>query len=107
MQVDARLIAGTILYGALVLVGSLVLGLVVAPLLGMASGAFAVEADARAFFSWLMLEAVPLLVGLSVFSSAFHRGLSGRPAWVWGAVLVANAVGVWTIGAAVSLLILG
>ena len=95
------------LYGLLVFLGTALLGFVVLPLLGMASGYFTIDAEARGAFSMLTLKAVPYLAGLSILSGVLYRRISERRLRTRAALLAANVVVVWLIGASISLAILG
>lgn len=98
---------GAAVYGLLVFVGAAVLGFVVAPLLGMASGLFAMDTDARAFFSLLTLKGVPYLVGLSTLSAFLHPGLSSRGLRLRLALFALNVLAAWLAAAAIAFTILG
>lgn len=102
-----RRYAAAIGYGALVFAGSALLGFVIAPWLGSASGAFPIEAEARAFFSLLTLAGVPYLAGLCVLSGALHPKLAGRRLRVRIALFGLNVLVAWLCAASIALAILG
>jgi hypothetical protein len=102
----SRYVAATV-YGALVFSGTALLGFVVAPWLALAGGLFSIDAEARSFFSLLTLKGVPCLVGLSVLSAVLHPGCSGHGPLFQVALLGANVLLVWLIGAASAFAILG
>jgi hypothetical protein len=100
---------GPIAYGALVFVAMAGLGFVVLPELGLASGLFRIDAEARAFFSLLTLHSVPFLLAastLSAFAWPTLRALSvpARVAAFVPNVLVAYAaaVGLGALGMALT-----
>jgi len=99
--------ARSALYGLLVFGGTAVLGLVVAPWLGMLTGLFVIEAESRGFFSLLTLAAAPLLAALGVLSGAGYRSIASRGLAIRAALLGANIVVAWLVGAGIALLILG
>jgi hypothetical protein len=94
-------------YALLVFGGAAVLGFVVAPLLGMASGLFPMDTEARAFFSLLTLKGVPYLVGLSAFSSLLHPLFSSHRLRIRVALFGLNVLLAWLIAASIALVILG
>jgi hypothetical protein len=98
---------GSILYGLLVFGGTAVLGFVVAPFLGIASGLFPIDTEARAFFSLLTLKGVPYLVGLSLLSGAAYPRFSARRLRSRAAILALNVLLAWLIGASIALAMLG
>lgn len=98
--------AAAIVYGCLVFSGTALLGFVVAPWLALAGGLFAIDVEARSFFSLLTLKGVPGLVGLSVLSAVLHPGFSGHGPLFWIALLGANVLLVWLIGAATAFALL-
>ena len=92
-------LVGPIAYGALVFAGMAALGFVALPELGLASGLFTIDAEARGFFSLLTLRSVPFLLAtstLSAFAWPRLRALSWprRLALFVPNVLVAYAVAV-------------
>jgi hypothetical protein len=98
---------GCAIYGLVVFAGVAVFGFVLAPLLGIASGLFPIEAEARGFFSLLTLKGVPYLVALSAVSGALYPALSGYRASLRVALYGLNVVLAWLVGGAVALAILG
>ena len=100
-------IAGSIGYGALVFVAMAGLGFAVLPELGLASGLFAIDAEARAFFSLLTLKSVPFLLALSTLSGFAWQRLRELPVRMRLAAFVPNvlvayavAVGLGALGMA-------
>ena len=94
-------------YGLLVFLAAALLGFVIAPWLGMATGLFSIEAEASGFFSLLTLKGVPYLVALSVASGLLYPMASGRRPRIRLMLLGLNVLAVWLIGAAIALAILG
>ncbi len=107
MSPRARLYAGAAAYGALVFAASALLGLVVLPALALATGLFLIDAEARAFFSFLTLKGAPLLLGLSAGSALFYPWLSKHPVWRQTGWCALNVVLAWGIAASSALLALG
>lgn len=107
MSPQAKTWVGATVYGVLVFLGTALLGFVVAPYLGLASGLFAIDTEAAAFFSLLTLKGVPWLVALSLGSGLLYPSLSTRRVRVRAALLGVNVLGVWLIAAAIALAILG
>ena len=97
---------GAAVYGLLVFVAAALLGFVVAPFVGVASGLFSIDAEARAFFSLLTLKGVPYLLGSSVLSGALYRPLSARRLPARVGLFGVNALAVWLFAAAIALAIL-
>ena len=106
MRSHASILA-SVLYGILVLVGTTILGFVVAPFLGTASGLFPIETESAAFFSLLTLKGVPYLAALSVLSGLLYPNLSQRRLRDRAAVLSANILLAWLVAASIALVILG
>jgi hypothetical protein len=98
---------GAAVYAVLVFAGTALLGFVIAPLLGIASGAFPIEAEAQGIFSLLTLKGIPFLVALGGCSGLLYERWSKRPLPVRIAVFGANVLVVWLIAAATALVILG
>lgn len=98
---------GSAIYGLLIFVGAAILGFVVAPLLGIASGFFPIEAEARGFFSLLTLKGVPYILALSVGSGIFYPALSGCRVSLRVALYCLNVVFVWLVAASIAFAILG
>jgi hypothetical protein len=109
LEMNARLngYLGIAAYGLAVFVGVAVFGFVVAPVLAIASGLFAIEAEARGFVSLLTLRAVPYFAALSAVSGVLHPALSGRRASLRVALYGLNVVLVWLVAGAIALAILG
>lgn len=99
--------AGAAVYGMLVFGGAALLGFVVAPFLGIESGLFAIDAEARAFFSLLTLKGVPYLVAISVLSSLAYPPLRSRRLRLRLTLFTLNVVGAWLVSASIALAILG
>jgi hypothetical protein len=85
-------IAGSIAYGALVFLGMAGLGFVALPALGLASGLFAIDAEARAFFSLLTLKSVPYLLAASTLCAFAYPRLCALPWALRLAAFVANVL---------------
>ena len=94
-------------YGLLVFLGTALLGFVVAPWLGMATGLFRIEAESSGFFSLLTLKGVPYLVALSVLSGFLHPTFSSRRLRLRVILFGLNVLVAWLIGASIALAILG
>ena len=107
MPPSYRLVIGSVAYGVCVFLGTAVLGFVVAPLLGSATGLFPIDAEARAFFSLLTLEGVPDLLAFSALSGLLYPTLSRRRPALWIALYAMNVVAAWLAGAAIALALLG
>jgi hypothetical protein len=100
-------VAGSVAYGALVFVAMAGLGFVALPELGLAAGLFAIDAEARAFFSLLTLKSVPFLLALSTLSGFAWQRLRALPLPTRLAAFVPNvlvayavAVGLGALGMA-------
>ena len=100
-------ILASVLYGLLVFFGTTILGFVVAPFLGTASGLFPIEQESAAFFSLLTLKGVPYLAALSVLSGLLYSKHSERRLPVRAALLGANIILAWLVAASIALAILG
>jgi hypothetical protein len=100
-------ILASVLYGLLVFAGTTILGFVVAPPLGTASGLFLIDTESAAFFSLLTLKGVPYLAALSVLSGLLYRKHSERRLRVRAALLGVNILLAWLVAAAIALAILG
>jgi hypothetical protein len=87
--------------------GAAVLGFVVLPLLGIASGLLPIDTEAEAFFSMLTLKGVPYLAAESVLSAPLYPLSAGRRARTRIALLCANVLVAWLVAASVALAILG
>ena len=106
MRSHASILA-SVLYGLLVFGGTTLLGFVVAPFLGTASGLFRIDAEAAGFFSLLTLKGVPYLAALSLLSGLLYSKHSQRPLHVRAALLGANVMLAWLVAASIALVILG
>jgi hypothetical protein len=100
----ATLLAGAIVYGLLVFLGTAGLGFVVLPSLGRVTG---LDTEAEAAFSFLTLKAVPLLVGFSAAAALSYQWLTGLSVRRRVAVYFATTVLAWLTGAASAAVILG
>jgi hypothetical protein len=107
MRPQTRLYIGCAAYGLLVLAGIAVLGFVVAPFLGVATGLFAIDTESAGFFSLLTLKGAPYWGGLGVASSALYGPLAGRRVPVWIAAYASTVALAWLAGAGIALLELG
>jgi hypothetical protein len=94
-------------YGLAVFLGTALLGFVIAPWLGTATGLFAIEAESSGFFSLLTLKGTPYLVALAVASGLLYPKLSARRFRMQLALAVLNVLGAWLLGASIALAILG
>jgi hypothetical protein len=101
------LFAGAIAYGLLVFLGTAILGFVVLPAIGSASGLFPIDTEANATFSFVTLKAVPVLVGLSAASALSYEWLMGLSLARRAAVYFTTTLLAWVAGAAFALLLLG
>jgi len=99
-------IAGSFAYGVLVFLGMAGLGFVVAPALGLATGLFAIDAEARAFFSLLTLKSVPYLLALSTLSAFAYPRLRMLPVPLRLAGFVANVLVAYAAGVGIGALTL-
>jgi hypothetical protein len=100
----ATLIAGAIVYGLVVFLGTAGLGFVVLPTVGRAMG---LDPDAEAAFSFLTLKAVPYLVGFSTAATLSYPWLTRLSLPRRVAAYIATAVLAWLTGAAIAAVILG
>lgn len=107
MSHQTRIYVQSAAYGLLVFVGTALLGFVVAPWLGMATGLFTIEAESSGFFSLLTLKGVPYLVALSVASGLLYPMVSSRRLQMRVMLAGLNMLAVWLIGASIALAILG
>jgi hypothetical protein len=98
-------VVGSAVYGALVFGGTALLGFVLAPALAHAAGLFAIDVEARAFFSLLTLQAVPYLFGLSVGSGFAYERLRGLRRWKRAGAYVSNTALAWGLGVALGALL--
>jgi hypothetical protein len=100
----ATLLAGAIIYGLSVFLGTAGLGFVVLPTVGRAWG---LDPDSEAAFSFLTLKAVPYLAGFSAAAACSYQRLTGLPASRRVAVYTATTMLTWLTGAAIAAVILG
>jgi len=107
LALDLRIYVHSAAYGLLVFLGTALLGFVIGPWLGIATGLFAIEAESRGFFSLLTLKGVPYLVALSVVSGLLYPTVSARRLRARLPLLVLNILGAWLIGASIALALLG
>jgi hypothetical protein len=103
----ATILVGCIVYGFLVFLAAALLGFVVLPRFGHASGVFPVDTEAEAAFSMVTLKAVPFLASLSTAAALSYpwlmrHSIARRLAVYCGTVLLA-----WVAAAAIAVLILG
>jgi hypothetical protein len=98
------MIVGSIAYGALVFLGMAGLGFVIAPALGLATGLFVIDAEARAFFSLLTLKSVPYLLALSTLSGFAYPRLRALAAPLRLAAFVSNVLVAYVAGVGIGAL---
>jgi hypothetical protein len=104
---QARIYVGSALYGLLVLAGIALTGFVVAPVLGTATGLFAIDTESAAFFSLLTLKGAPYWGGLGVASAGLYGSLASRGLGARIAAYAANVALAWLAGAGIALFALG
>jgi hypothetical protein len=104
---EARIYVHSAAYSLLVFLGTALLGFVIAPGLGIATGLFSIEAESSGFFSLLTLEGVPYLVALSVLSGLLYPTVSSRRLRLRPVLFVLKILLAWLIGAAIALAFLG
>ena len=102
MSPQTRIYVGSALYGLLVLAGIALTGFVVAPVLGTATGLFAIDTESAAFFSWLTLKGSPYWGGLGVASGPIYGSLASRGRGVRIAVYAANVALAWLVGVGIA-----
>jgi hypothetical protein len=107
MASRAARIAAVVGYGLLVFLGAVLLGFVVLPTLAHAAGFFPIDTEARAAFSLVTLQAVPVLAGLSVAATLAYDRLATLPIPWRVAAWLATCLLVWLAGAAVAVAVLG
>jgi hypothetical protein len=107
MASRTKLLGGAIAYGLLVFAGTALLGFVVAPAIGVATGLFPIDAEAAGFFSFLTLKAAPILAGLSAGAAQSWRWLTGFSIPRRIAVYAATVLVAWITGAAIAAVLLG
>lgn len=107
MDPRTRIYAWSTGYGLLVFLGTALLGFVVAPWLGTATGLFTIEVESSGFFSMLTLKGVPYLVALSVVSGLLSPTLSGLGLRLRVALFGLNVLVAWLVGASIAFAILG
>ena len=79
------------------------LGFVVAPFLGIATGLFPIDTEASAFFSLLTLKGVPDLAILSAASGFLAPALFRRGRGLRVALYAANALLAWLVAVSIAL----
>jgi hypothetical protein len=104
---QSSLYLGPVAYVLLVFIGAALLGFVVAPALGTATGIFSIDVESQSFFSLLTLKGVPYLAALSILSALVYQRFSrirfpGRVI-----LLILNIVVAWLVSASIALVILG
>ncbi|HEY8120455.1 MAG TPA: hypothetical protein VII78_04000 [Myxococcota bacterium] len=107
MPSTTRMVTGAIVYGLLVFLGAAGLGFLAVPAIAYAAGLFTIDTEARATFSFITLEALPFLWGLSVpaafsYEWIMRLSIAGRAAAYLGTAMVT-----WVAGAAIAVFILG
>ena len=107
MSPQARIYVRSALYALLVLAGVAVLGFVVAPVLGTATGLFAMDTESAAFFSWLTLKGAPYWAGVGVASAPLQGSLPNLGGAARIGVYLANVALAWVVGAAIAFFDLG
>jgi len=98
---------GPVAYALSVFIGTTLLGFVVAPILGTATGLFSIDVESQSFFSLLTLKGVPYLAALSTLSALVYPPLSRRRLPVRVIILAINVIAVWSAAASIALAILG
>lgn len=104
MSSRATSLVGAILYGLFVFLGATSLGFAVLPTLGHATG---LDTETEEAFSFLTLEAVPLLGGLSAAAALSYQWLTRLSLPRRVAVYCATSVLAWLMGAATAAVVLG
>ena len=104
---NSRILIGSVAYGFGVFAGTAVLGFVVAPYLGSATGLFPIDTEAQAFFSLLTLKGVPDLAILSAASSFLYPMGSRRRLGLRVALYVVNVLLAWLVAVSIALALLG
>jgi len=104
---QASIYLGPVAYVLLVFIGTAVLGFVVAPVLGAATGLFSIDVESRSFFSLLTLKGVPYLAALSTLSALVYQPLSRCRLPVRILIVIVNVVVVWLVAASIALAVLG
>lgn len=94
------------LYGLAVFAGAAVIGFVLAPLLAVATGWFAIAVEAQAAFSLATLSSVPYLVGLCAAAAFMLPWVATLSVPRRVGVYVASALVAW-LGAVGATLLLG
>ena len=103
----ATILAGSIIYGLLVFLGTAGLGFVVLPTVGHATGLFPVDTEAEAAFSMVTLKAVPFLASLSTAAAFSYQWLMQLSIVRRLAVYFATTLLAWVTAAAIAVFILG
>jgi hypothetical protein len=91
----------------MVFAGTLLLGLVVLPLVGTATGSFATDAESAAFFSLATLKGLPYLLGGSILSVLIHPYWETRSRLARVALALLDVGVCWAVAAAIALARLG
>jgi hypothetical protein len=103
----SRVLLGSVAYSIGVFGGAALLGFVVAPFLGIASGLFPIDTEARAFFSLLTLKGVPDLAILSAASGFLAPALFRRGPGLRAALYATNVLIAWLVVVSIALAELG
>jgi hypothetical protein len=104
---NTRTILGSVAYSVGVFAGAALLGFVVAPFLGIATGLFPIDTEASAFFSLLTLKGVPDLAILSAASGFLAPALFRRGRGLRVALYAANVLLAWLVAVSIALAVLG
>jgi hypothetical protein len=104
---QASVYLGPVAYVLLVFIGTALLGFVVAPALGTATGVFSIDVESQSFFSLLTLKGVPYLAALSILSALIYQPLSRRRFPGRAIFLILNIVIAWLVAASIALVMLG
>ena len=102
-----KLLAGAIVYGVLVFLGTAGLGFVVLPTIGYVSGLFPIDTEANAAFSLTTLKAVPFLAGLSAAATVSYEWLMSLSIARRVVIYFATTLLAWVAGAAIAAFLLG
>ena len=104
---NTRTILGSVAYSVGVFAGAALLGFVVAPFLGIATGLFPIDTEASAFFSLLTLKGVPDLAILSAASGFLAPALFRQRRGLRVALYAANVLLAWLVAVSIALAVLG
>jgi hypothetical protein len=104
---NTRILLGSVAYSVGVFAGTALLGFVVAPVLGIATGLFPIDTEASAFFSLLTLKGVPDLAILSAASGFLAPALFRRGRGLQVALYAANVLLAWLMAVSIALAVLG